>query len=238
MACRAHRPTGLFIYNDRQRLMEPDKHEPLAKLLAPDESGVMAPFTWGKAYRYETYYWGNRIMCSTDEDRIDWLVELASRYPGPFDLNYILEDESGRHNYPEGRYMKSSVSLDQLKFFFHEFHDFLAFDGRHHVMVHCNTTRGMVVFDQHDYFYVYGGLDSLLQDLKQRGFIERSFVLGRHGHPIKEESPDLHRLMEFWPWNWRALEATDITKERLGFFQNLRLQIRSRWHSFTHRFPK
>lgn len=195
------------------------------------------PFEWGHGYLLQEYGWGRRLMCSTDGDRIAFLERLMSRYPGPFQLKFILEDNQGVPEMPTGRYHSPlDLTATQISYFFHEFSEFLSTDGRHHLMI-SSATGGAVVYDQHDYFFVYGGIDELLQEFQAEGYTERDYRLGTHGHKVHSDVEPLRRLLRYWPWTWSQLEATDTSRHRVGLLRYAWLKVRAWWFDRTRKFP-
>lgn len=219
-----------------QPVEEPDE-EARSKVWIESEPGSLEPFAWGKGYELQVHDWGRRLLCSTDGDRIDFFLRLAGRYPGPFGFTYILEDSCGGA-YPEGRYVYGDeLSQTQLEFFLRQFGEFLSWDGRHHLMLYCRTTSATIVYDQHDYYFVYGRVEELLRELEAEGHAPTSFVLGQHGHKMESDSAEFQRLMEFWPWIRQPLEITDTTPERVGWWQFTRMKIRAWWFKRTRKAP-
>lgn len=216
----------------------PDEGAPRTKLMLVDDQKQLQDFSWGNGYCVQEYRWGKRILCSTDGDRMEFFLRLVSRNPGPYGLTYILEDNDRTPDFRRGRYIANApMTFDQLKYFTDEFHEFLCEDGRHHLMVHCKATGGAVIYDQHDYYYVYGQLDALEIELSREGFEPRGYELAIHGHLINQDPAELHRLMQFRPWMWRELEATDTSREQVGLWQYIKMKSRAKWYDWTRKAP-
>lgn len=218
---------------------EEEESPPLTKLVLPGDQDEPLSFSWGMAFDLHDRPWGKRLMCSTDGDRMAFFLRLVARTSGPFDLVYVLEDNTNSPQFAKGRYLSNSpLTLDQVKYFADEFHDFLCDDGRHHLVTRCTATNATVVYDQHDYYYVYGEAAALAAELESEGFVSRTFELGIHGHRIDVDSAELPRLLELRPWIWQELEAPDTSADQVGSFAYLKMRIRAKWKEFKWKPPK
>jgi hypothetical protein len=203
------------------------------------ESGDLSLFSWGNGYEIQHSRWGRRLICSSETPGVDFLRRLVFRYPGPFGITYVLEDNDGAPEFRRGRYHSPNLlTRAQLEIFLDDFREFFEEDGRHHLMVSCAKTNGMVVYDQHDYFFVYGGVDELVPKLICEGYQAREYELGRHGHRIGEELEPLRMLMSFREWKWRPLEVTDTTRHRAGRLEFAMMKLRAIWYNRTKRTPE
>jgi len=201
------------------------------------ENGQAVAKQWGRGYELQEYGWGKRVRCSTDGDRIHFLLALLERYPGPFSVTYILEDATATPRVEEGRYSRSGLTRNQVEFFLQTYSDFLQHDSRHHIFINCLSKAGAIFYDQHDYFYVYGSPDQLLLKLRSEGFLPMSYELGEHLHTFQNDPAPLYDLMEFWPWTYTPLELTDVTRPRIGLLRFAWLKLRACWFDRTSRAP-
>jgi hypothetical protein len=206
-----------------------------SKLLVLDRNKPV-PKIWGRGYELQEFRWGRRIRCSTDGDRVEFLRSLLDRYPGPFAITYVLEDKH-RTSYREGRYRSPSLTRQQVDFFLEKFSDFIQNDGRHHIYVSCSTSGGAVIYDQHDFFFVYGSLDQHMLRLRSEGFRPTAYDLREHAHAIKGDSAALDELLRFWPWAYSPPEITDVTTSRIGILRFAWLKLKAWWHDRTRRVP-
>lgn len=167
------------------------------KLFVLDEQGNRQPKQWGNGWLLQEYSWGRRILCSTDDDRMSFMLSLISTYAGPYTVAYVLEDSAGLEGARMGRYEIGDRTLVQVEHFLTEFGDLIQFDGRHHFHVGCPDRT--VVYDQHDYFFVYGDIDSLQSQLIERGYRELDYELGVHGHLMGPDVSLIRQLLDYWP---------------------------------------
>jgi hypothetical protein len=202
------------------------------------ESGDFVPHSWGNGYQDQQFRWGRRLICSSESAGVDFLSRLVFRYPGPYHVTYVLEDNDGAPEFRRGRYISPNALTEaQLRIFLDEFRQFLEEDGRHNLMIRCAKTDGTVVYDQHDYFFVYGGIGDLLRELVDEGYQPRTYGLGRHGHQIGHDIEPLQRLMAFRRWQGGPLEATDTPRHRAGLFDYVMMKLRAIWNDWTNRAP-
>lgn len=195
------------------------------KLFILDEKGNRQPKQWGNGWLLQEFPWGRRILCSTVDDRMSFLLSLISAYPGPFKIAYVLEDNVGLEDAPMGRYEIKDRTLVQVEHFVSEFGDLIQFDGRHHFHVGCPDRT--VVYDQHDYFLVYGDIDALQGLLIERGYRKLDYELGVHAHLMGPDVSPIRQLLDYWPWRWSGLEAPDTSAARVGKLEWFRLKVRA-----------
>ena len=198
----------------------------------------MSPLAGDSALNSKAIAMAQGCFAPRMETALTFLSGSLGDTPGPFLVTYVLEDNLKTPKFRRGRYVSSrSLSLPQTVYFLNEFRTFLAGDGRHGLIVNCLTSKGAVVYDQHDFFYVYGVLDSLIDELRSENCEERSYELPVHGHWIQDDSPELSRLMGFWHWTWKDLEATDTDSRREGLLRRIRMELRAWWFDRVNRTP-
>lgn len=182
-----------------------------AKLIITGPDGEPQPYKPRDAYVREQTYGVWRLAVSTGRPRMDFMLECAARYPGPFWITYVMESEGfgmepGRYHGPTGQ------TITQIGYFLHQFAPFLESDGRHHIWVSCEATDGIIVYDQHDFFYLYQQLDEHESALAEAGFtndFEYPFT-EQHLHVFPPRTDGLEQeLWKFWDWHYGPLALSD-----------------------------
>lgn len=203
------------------------------RLLVYDSAGHLVPHTWGKKVQLQTPHFGKRLLCSTDGNPLEFLLWLLERKAGPYQLCFIQAHLRQPSRIKPCRYWSpKDLTRVQIKTFSEEFEGFLLNDGGYQLLVNCGDGRP-IVFDDHDYFYIYGAVDDLYQTLKEQGWSEDSFSLGDHGHRISDNDGELKRLLAYWPWFKARIEATDVPLEHQPLWSRVKLKARAYWFDHT-----
>ncbi len=78
--------------------------------------------------------------------------------------------------------------------------------------VSCHTTKGIVVYDQHDRFYAYEKVDEVADLLKSSGFQE-GFGEVKFKYVLFDRLdivPGHVEMLNYGKWQWAPLEITDV----------------------------
>lgn len=179
------------------------------KLARPLEDGSLVPYDWGNQFTVEEAAGDKRLLATTSTDRIAFLIEMLRPYPGPLIVCYVLiEDKPGLPMRP-GYYYSPEVNLDQVIDFLTEFQDMFVYDGSQAVHLLCKSSGGLVVYDEHDLYFLYGDFSSQLELLRSRGYADGGdFCLDRHAHFFRDSfSLWIFELFKLWPWGYRPFNG-------------------------------
>lgn len=204
---------------------------PDAKLFQALDSESLVPFVPENVYERNETELGVRLLVSTSMDRIEMFKMLLDFYPGPFFVTVVVQepygafDKAGRYH---GDYDKSRMQID---FFLDYFHDFISYSGFIHVWVTCQTTKGILVYDQHDYYFVYEKAEEAAEKLAGLGFQEGK--IGADFHHAHSSRPDIvpggKELLEYGSWRLEGLEIQDVARPDKKTVKNAYLRLRSWW---------
>lgn len=135
--------------------------------------------------------------------------------PGEFEctaffvLYLLLLSHSGR---PPGRYASPPFSsIYDLRGFLSSFADFFDSDGRHHVWVAAAESPDLLVYDQHNVIFAYGGIDRFDAALKREGYREKEFWFPSphtHSFPPANASRE-EELLTRYAWHYSSLQPGD-----------------------------
>ncbi len=209
--------------------MESVENLPDAKMYRADEDGKNI-----RAYEPENRFQlhrtdlGTRLLVTTSEDRIEVFKRLLDLYPGPFFITLVIQEAHGAFKKTGRYYGDRGKTRVQIDFFLDHFHDYFCYDGMHHLWVSCESSDGIVVFDQHDLFYVYqraaeaGGM--LLDAGYKEGLGDEPF---NHAHRSRPEIvPGPKEILEFTKWFIAPLQINDVADPSEKSLKNMVMKAR------------
>jgi hypothetical protein len=126
---------------------------------------------WNNLYQKEIYPNFSRLLIGCESGEIPLILEMCKGMNGPFHILHVLlvsriGKESGRYQSPD------PISYEDLELFLYEHQEYFEQDGRHHLWVYSSSGEGQFIFDNHNYIYAYGNIDSYMACLKKNGFSE------------------------------------------------------------------
>ncbi|AJQ97187.1 hypothetical Protein YC6258_05157 [Gynuella sunshinyii YC6258] len=90
---------------------------------------------------------------------------------GPFGVLYVLL--VSRLGKASGRYQSPCpLSYEELELFLYEHQEYFERDGRQHLWVSSVSGEGQFIFDNHNYIFAYGDINSYISKLESKGFSE------------------------------------------------------------------
>ena len=141
------------------------------------------------------------------------LRELLELLPAELWVLYVLVIPRGSGNESAaGRYQSAQKhSREEVLALLDRYADFLNGDGRHNLWLAAPPV-GQLVYDRHDVIYAYGPLPSMIELLKQKGFVEVEAlrVPVPHSHHYHERfDADEEAILQHWEWMKSELQETD-----------------------------
>ncbi|WP_345842827.1 hypothetical protein [Shewanella algae] len=126
---------------------------------------------WDDIYKVEAYPNFSRLLIGCRAREIPLILEFCKEMEGPFGVLHVLlvsrlGKESGRYQSPY------PLSYDELELFLYEHQEYFERDGRHHLWVSSVSGEGQFIYDNHNYIYAYGDIDTYVGKLKLKGFSE------------------------------------------------------------------
>lgn len=179
--------------------MTPLPREFGAKLGAWDPVNGWSPIHWANTYVQESISGVSRLLVAPQRP-LEFVKNVLDIYGERFRLVYLLVTPPDGYDF--ARYEIDSLSLEQVQSFLTEFGDFLGRDARHHIWLHALDGGGTIIWDEHDWVYLYGHLGSVTQLLQDRNFTEgKPEIPFPHLH---SEDPaqnlEMQRLLAALPW--------------------------------------
>lgn len=199
-----------------------------AKLYRTDVQKVLVPFVPENQYDFSTWRDSPRLLLSTNEDRIEIFKRILDLYPGPFFITIAVQEPHGTLKRRGRLYGDKGKTRIQIEFFLDHFHDYISYHGMAHFWVTCESTDGIVVYDNNDFFYIYDRVNEAAEFFGERGYvnepIERDFERA-HGDRT-DIVPGTEDLKKFGRWGWLPLEWSDVPNPYEKSFQNIYLRVR------------
>ena len=202
---------------------------PNAKVYTADPDLNLIPIYPTNLFKIATTQMGNRAFATTNLDRILVMKRLLDLFPGPFSLLLVIQEPNGAFMHA-GRYTseegKSRIHVD---YFLDYFHDYISYDGFLHLWICCDSTGGKVIYDQHDWFNIYGKADESESVFRELGFVEREAEkLPPHAHCKRHDIyPGTKEMLEYGTWRLSPLELADVARPEKKSLLNSYLGIRS-----------
>ncbi len=202
---------------------------PDAKLYQALDNEGLVPHVPEDMYDLEETVLGTRLLVETKMDRVEMFKKLLDVYPGPFFLTVVVQEPYGAFK-TAGRYHSEyDKTRIQVDYFLDYFHDFICYSGFIHVWVTCQTTKGIVVYDQHDYYFVYEKALEAAEIVKGLGFVEGSINPDfAHAHSSR---PDIHpgpeELLNYGNWRLESLQIQDVARPEEKTIRNMYLRFRN-----------
>ena len=204
--------------NDQAWLMETDDARPFpfehAKLYTGDNGHNLVPYVQPNIFKVIQTSIGDRAIVSTTIDRIDLFKQFLNLFPGPFTILVVIQQPYLAFK-KRGRYTSESDKTHiQVEFFLDTFNDYISFDGFHDLWVCCESSNGKVIYDQHDWYYIYGKAREAENILRSLGFIEREVPLPpHHAHCQRHDiHPGTHELLDYTKWFLNPLLPSDVVR--------------------------
>lgn len=179
--------------------MTPLPREFGAKLGAWDPVSGWSPIHWQDTYVRESISGVARILVAPSMP-LHFISQALGLYGERFRLVYLLVTPPDGYDF--GRYEADLLSIEEVLEFLLEFGEFLGRDARHHVWIHALDGGGTIIWDEHDWVYLYGHLESVEALLAQQGFTEgKPEIPFPHLHNEDPElNSEMERLLAALPW--------------------------------------
>lgn len=162
-------------------------------------------------YRIEPTTAAPRLIVGPAKNHVELLLSLAQLWREQFWVLYVLlVPRSGKRE--AGRYQSPGpLSFEGVAAFSRRFHRFFEGDARHHLWISSASGFGLLVYDQHNWIYAYGDLDTYIELLKSRGFVEGEINLpSPHAHYYNEHFDEAEdEVMDYWQWKYFPLQEQD-----------------------------
>jgi hypothetical protein len=199
-----------------------------AKLYRTDVEKVLVPFVPKNQYNSSSWRDSPRLLVSTSEDRIEVFKRTLDLYPGPFFITIAVQEPHGSLKRRGRLYGDKGKTRIQIEFLLDYFHDYISYNGMMHFWVTCESTDGIVVYDNMDQFYIYGRVSEAEKFFAERGYInepiDRNF---EYAHCERVGlTPGTEDLKKFGKWGWLPLEWSDVPDPYGKSFKNLYLRFR------------
>lgn len=165
------------------------------------------PFFYGKIYEINE----NCFKIAADINQVDLLLQLTRNLNPPYFILYVLT--VSRLGNELGRYQSTLLETkDQLSEFLLTFKDYFETDGRHHVWIGAIDDSGLLVYDQHNVIFAYGGSSGYLGVLKNNGFKEQAFLYpAPHAHNYHFENDKYEdQILNNYDWQMFPIQESDL----------------------------
>lgn len=116
-----------------------------------------------------------RIVLGLSKKHVDTVLELATQYCEPFYILYVLHTSHADHE--QGRYQSKAFSYFEVCTLFNTFKDFFENDSRHDVWLHSPQSNATIVYDRHNFIYVYGFDDEQLASIEGKELEKKVFTI-------------------------------------------------------------
>ena len=201
---------------------------PDAKLYRAISPTELVPFVPDNQFQLSTTKLGTRLIFSTNEDRIEMFKHMLDLYPGPFFITVVVQEPHGALVTPGRMYSERDKTRVQIDYFLDYFHDYISFGGMFHLWISCQSSDGIIVYDQHDYFFVYQRAQEAAAFFRERGYREQEIELEfDHAHSERIDIvPGTKEMLDYGNWMWSQLELTDVARPRAKSMQILILKFR------------
>ena len=173
-------------------------------------SGSSSELYWDNLYHIAEYPNHSRMKIGSASDEIPLILDLCKGMDGPFGILFILL--VSRLGKLAGRYqIPYSLSYEELELFLYENQEFFERDGRHHLWVSSISGEGQFIYDNHNFIYAYGNLNSYCNKLKSHGYQEGLIKISNphthNYHPEFDSKED--ELMGRFEWKYYPLQEGD-----------------------------
>jgi hypothetical protein len=165
---------------------------------------------WHNLYQKESYPNFSRLVIGCKSKEIPLILEFCKKMEGPFGVLHVLlasrlGKESGRYQSPY------PMTYEELEFFLYEHQEYFEQDGRQNIWVSSISGEGQFIFDNHNYIYAYGNIDSYITDLTNIGFSEGEISIpDPHCHNYHKEfdskEEDVNKAFD---WLYSPLQESD-----------------------------
>ena len=127
-----------------------------------------------------------RVVMGLSKSHIDTVLELAAMFYEPFYIVYVLH--TSHIDNESGRYQSKANSYSQVNTLFTNFKDFFENDSRHDVCLYSPQSNATIVYDRHNFIYLYGFVDKQLDSIQRKGLKQKAFTIPfPHVHCYHEE---------------------------------------------------
>ena len=165
---------------------------------------------WENLFEKEEFPNFSRLRIGCREKEIPLILDFCKRMDGPFGvLHVLLVSRLGKE---PGRYQSPSpLSYDELELFLYQHQEYFERDGRQHLWVASASGEGQFIFDNHNFLYAYGDLDSFISTLVEKGFSEGEVnIPAPHTHNYHVEFDDKEESMnDAFEWLYSPLQEGD-----------------------------
>ncbi len=205
---------------------------PDAKLYRADSEEKIFPFQPENRVEFQSQDSGSRLIVSTSQDRIDFFKSIIDLFPGPYFITLVIQEPFGAFQQAGRYYSERDKTRLQIDYFLDYFHDFISYDGFHHLWITCESTDGIIVYDQHDYFFIYVKAEEARQKLLAEGFVEGDVRVDfPHMHRSRAEIvPGPKEILKYGSWYLSNLEIQDVATPERKTLRNYWLRIRN-WNA-------
>ena len=165
---------------------------------------------WDNLYKREVYPNYSRLLIGCKSNEIPLILELCKNMKGPFGILHVLLVSRIGNDY--GRYQSPyPLSYDELEEFLYKYQEYFERDGRQHLWVSSVTGEGQFIFDNHNYIYAYGDLDSFVSVLESKKFCEGEIIIpSPHCHNYHVEyDEDEEAINKEFDWLYSPLQESD-----------------------------
>lgn len=126
-------------------------------------------------YHFEKCSGMERIVMGLSKNHVDTVLELAVPFIEPFTMLYVLHtSHTGQEH---GRYQSMAMSYNEVQALFTSCKDFFQNDSRHDIWLHSPQSNATIVYDRHNFIYLYGFADEQLNSIKRRGLEKKEFTI-------------------------------------------------------------
>jgi hypothetical protein len=183
----------------------------MAKFSTFDAVGNAIEHDYGNIYFRQPCGDSERLVIGPTDSQIKLLDVLSATYPSQrfYVLYVLLLSHAGRSL---GRYQSPIIeNHEDLQLFIWTFQNFFEGDGRHHLWIGSPDSADLLVYDQHDVIFAYGGLEAFESALTNDGFKQQEFWFpSPHSHSYDPSNVNAEdELMAYFDWTNFELQAGD-----------------------------
>jgi hypothetical protein len=149
-------------------------------------------------------------LIAPSDGHLDLLLTVAAKFASPLRFRYVLL--VAMDGWKEGRYThRQLLSHQNLSELLLPYADFLEQDARHHIIVESDSGSDGIIYDQHNFLYLYGdGNSPVNQELVSRFKEGHAEMPSPHSHHYHEEfDMDLMGLLGADVWDYSELTEED-----------------------------
>ena len=158
-------------------------------------------YHYNNLFRKEVHPDWSRITIAPTEKHVALMLEIATKWPGPYGILYVLkvprcDHQAARYQSPE------PCSFEELENFVRTFREYFEGDGRHHIWFADITSGCQLIYDNHNLIYSYGDDEEVIALLKTKGFEEGNpIVPSPHVHCYNQEFDKKEdEIMTYFDW--------------------------------------